>query len=99
MPHALGGIGRMSPRSFPGRSGFPRHLSLKEVRMSKRGGPWVLTLALGIALSGRAVAQGTQFGTLNGNVPLDDGSPAAGVQVTVTSPSLQGERSTVTQGN
>src|SRR5215208_8221129 len=72
---------------------------MKEVRMSKRWGPWMLTLALGVALSGAAFAQGIQFGTLIGTVTLEDGSSAAGVQVTVTSPALQGERSTVTQGN
>jgi outer membrane receptor protein involved in Fe transport len=67
--------------------------------MRTRWGPWILALAIGIAASGVAFAQGTQFGTLVGTVTLNDGSPAAGVQVTATSPALQGERSTVTQSN
>src|SRR5215208_823605 len=82
------------PLTAPGFATF-----VKENRMSKRWGSWVLALAMGLAASGVAFAQGSQFGTLVGTATLNDGSPAAGVQVTVTSPSLQGERTTVTQSN
>ena len=34
--------------------------------MTKRG-PWILALAIGLAVSGVAFAQGVQFGTLTGN--------------------------------
>jgi carboxypeptidase family protein/TonB-dependent receptor-like protein len=67
--------------------------------MMKRWSIWSLALVLALATAGSALAQGIQFGNLIGNVTLSDGSAAAGVQVTVTSPSLQGERSTVTQSN
>jgi hypothetical protein len=67
--------------------------------MMKRWTIWSLALAFALATAGATFAQGVQFGTLIGNVSLSDGSPAAGVQVTVTSPTLQGERTTVTQSN
>src|ERR1044071_4385508 len=67
--------------------------------MMKRWTIWSLALAFALVTAGAAFAQGIQFGTLVGSVSLSDGSPAAGVQVTVTSPSLQGERTTVTQSN
>jgi hypothetical protein len=67
--------------------------------MTMRWSSWVLGLALGLAASGAARGQALQSGDLVGTLTLDDGQPAAGVEVTVTSPSLQGERSTVSQGN
>ncbi len=52
----------------------------------------LLCLALVVAVGGTALAQGTS-GSLNGSV-THDGEPLPGVTVTVTSPSLQGQRVT-----
>ena len=62
---------------------------------------WGALGALSIILltSGIAQAQGLTTGVLVGTVTLQNGDPAPGVQVTVTSPALQGERSTVSTGN
>lgn len=56
-------------------------------------------VALMLAISPTAWAQGTQTGTLSGTVTDQDGLVLPGVTVTVTSPALQGARSTVTDGN
>ncbi len=58
----------------------------------------VLTLALGLALtlSGVALGQGTQYGSLRGQAKLADGSSVPGVLVTATSPASPGVRTTVT---
>ncbi len=59
---------------------------------------FVLAIAFLVALStGTTVfAQGAQTGTLNGEVEDADGGTMPGVTVTVTSPSLQGERNAIT---
>ena len=67
--------------------------------MKMRWSSWVLGLVLGVAACGAALGQALQSGDLVGTLTLEDGQPAAGVEVTVTSPSLQGERSAVSQGN
>ncbi len=54
-----------------------------------------ITLLLAVTVSGVALAQGAQTGSLNGKV-VSEGAGLPGVQVTVTSPSLQGERSAFT---
>lgn len=64
--------------------------------MSKIRGALALAV-LAAALASPAAAQVTT-GTLVGTVTLQNGDPAPGVQVTATSPALQGERSTVTAG-
>ena len=51
-----------------------------------------LALVAGFALATAGFAQGTQTSTLTGTATLADGSPIPGVTVTVTSPSMQGER-------
>ncbi len=56
-------------------------------------------VALLLTLSTTAWAQGTQTGTLSGTVIDQGGLVLPGVTVTVTSPALQGARSTVTDGN
>jgi hypothetical protein len=55
-----------------------------------------LVVLLALALPGLAGAQGTSTSTLEGTAKLQDGSGAPGVTVTVTSPALQGSRTTVT---
>jgi len=55
--------------------------------------------ALLLAFCATAGAQGTQTGTLSGTATDQDGLVLPGVTVTVTSPALQGARSTVTDGN
>ncbi|HZI64102.1 MAG TPA: carboxypeptidase-like regulatory domain-containing protein, partial [Thermoanaerobaculia bacterium] len=56
---------------------------------------WVgLALALALLGTGGVLAQGSQTGTLQGNVTSGDGSALPGVLVTVTSPALIGERTT-----
>ena len=55
--------------------------------------------ALVLALHSVAWAQGTQTGTLSGTVKDADGLVVPGVSVTVTSPILQGSRTTVTDNN
>jgi hypothetical protein len=47
---------------------------------------WLWFWCLGVAVAAPALAQGTQFGTIRGNVSLPDGSAAPGVTVTATSP-------------
>jgi hypothetical protein len=68
--------------------------------------PWrhagaVLALAVmsAAALTGVAHAQGTQSATLTGQVKATDGSSLPGVAVTIKSPSLQGERTAITDSN
>ena len=54
-----------------------------------------IALLLTVTVSGVALAQGAQTGSLNGKV-ISEGAGLPGVQVTVTSPSLQGERTAFT---
>ncbi len=59
-------------------------------------------LALTLLLAGSALpslAQGVQTGSLAGTVQDQGAQPLPGVAVTVTSPALQGSRTTVTDGN
>ena len=59
-----------------------------------------LALVLGFAVTAApSFAQGVQTATLTGSVTSADGEPLPGVTVTITSPSLIGERSTVTGVN
>ena len=59
-----------------------------------------LGLALALAaVAGSAWAQGSQTGTLTGRVDSTDGQPLPGVTVSVSAPSLQGERTVVTTAN
>ncbi|HEV8629434.1 MAG TPA: carboxypeptidase-like regulatory domain-containing protein, partial [Thermoanaerobaculia bacterium] len=55
-------------------------------------------LACGTLVAGAAWAQ-NPTGTITGHVTGTDGSALPGVTVTVTSPSMQGERTTVSQDN
>jgi hypothetical protein len=52
-----------------------------------------------LALSSGTFAQGTQTGTITGIVQSSDGLSLPGVTVTATSPSLQGQRTAVTDVN
>ena len=52
----------------------------------------LMALAVALVFTGAVLAQGTQTGTLEGSVRLDDGSAVPGVTVTATSPALQGTR-------
>ncbi len=52
-----------------------------------------------VALMGVPALAQTPTGTLTGQVTAEDGSPLPGVTVTVTSPSLQGDRVAVTSEN
>src|SRR5438128_1234093 len=56
----------------------------------------VVSLAMVLALTGMAAAQGTQTATLTGGVKSADGAALPGVTVSVKSPALQGERTAVT---
>jgi Carboxypeptidase regulatory-like domain len=58
-----------------------------------------LMLCASIASSSSARAQGVQTGTLTGIVQSTDGLSLPGVSVTATSPSLQGQRTAVTDVN
>jgi hypothetical protein len=58
-----------------------------------------LALVLAFAGANVAMAQGVQTGTLVGTVVLADGQPVEGATVTVTSPALMGERSTISGPN
>jgi hypothetical protein len=55
----------------------------------------VLSFAMGTAL----YAQGSQTGSLSGSVASADGASLPGVSVTISSPALQGERSTVSDAS
>jgi hypothetical protein len=52
-------------------------------------------LSVFLAFAPMTFAQGTQTGIISGNVASNDGAALPGVTVTVTSPALQGERTTV----
>lgn len=58
-----------------------------------------LVVLLALALGGTAYGQGVQTGVLTGTVVDADGLVLPGVTVTVTSPALQGARTTVTDAN
>jgi hypothetical protein len=60
------------------------------------GAVLALAVVLAFVFTGVAAAQGTQTGTLVGNVKSSDGSALPGVTVTIKSPALQGERTAVT---
>ena len=65
----------------------------------QRRNAWIWALVLCLTLGGTAFGQGVQTGTLVGSVTSNDGAALPGVTVTVTSPALQGERSTVSAVN
>jgi hypothetical protein len=68
--------------------------------MQHRIGKALLGLAMSLVMAtGVAIAQGSQTGTLTGNVTAGDGSAMPGVTVTATSSALQGARTTVTGVN
>ncbi len=58
-----------------------------------------LAVCVLVALSSTARAQGVQTGTITGIVQSSDGLSLPGVTVTATSPSLQGQRTAVTDVN
>jgi carboxypeptidase family protein/TonB-dependent receptor-like protein len=58
-----------------------------------------LALAVALGLAATASAQGVQTSTLSGSVNSTDGAVLPGVTVSLTSPSLQGARSTTTDAN
>jgi outer membrane receptor protein involved in Fe transport len=58
-----------------------------------------LALAVALGLAATAGAQGIQTSTLSGSVNSTDGAVLPGVTVSLTSPSLQGARSTTTDAN
>ncbi len=66
-------------------------------RSNRRMTLWVC-LAVGLLLAPQVLAQ-VPTGTLKGDVTDEQGSGLPGVTVTATSPSLQGQRSTVTGSN
>ena len=59
----------------------------------------LLLFLAALSLTGSAAAQGVQTGTLSGTVKDAGDLVLPGVTITATSPALQGERSTVTDGN
>lgn len=59
----------------------------------------LLTVALALLGASTAFGQGLQTGVLTGTVTDQDGLVLPGVSVTVSSPALQGTRTTVTDGN
>jgi Carboxypeptidase regulatory-like domain/TonB dependent receptor len=59
----------------------------------------ILTLAVVLGWSHSAAAQGVQTGELAGNVTSSDGQPLPGVTVSISSPALQGVRTSVTSPN
>jgi hypothetical protein len=72
--------------------------------LNRSGGriAWAASLAFAAVLSFTPTfvyAQGTQMGSLSGTVSSTDGASLPGVTVTVTSPALQGERSTVSDAS
>ncbi|HVL66016.1 MAG TPA: TonB-dependent receptor [Vicinamibacterales bacterium] len=58
-----------------------------------------LALLAALSIAGTAAAQGVQTGTLSGTVRDAAGLVLPGTTITVTSPALQGERTTVTDAN
>jgi hypothetical protein len=58
-----------------------------------------MALVAGFALATAGFAQSSQTATLTGTVASNDGQPLPGVTITVTSPSLQGERAAVSGVN
>jgi outer membrane receptor for ferrienterochelin and colicin len=60
---------------------------------------WLVALALSLVTGGALFGQGVQTGQLTGTVTSVEGAPLPGVTVTVTSPAMQGARSTTTGTN
>src|SRR3954462_9355970 len=58
-----------------------------------------VSFACALTAAAPAFAQGVQTGTISGLVKSADRLPLPGVTVTVTSPSLQGEREAVSDSN
>jgi hypothetical protein len=58
-----------------------------------------LVAALALTLAPTSSAQGIQTGIISGTITTDDGLSLPGATVTVTSPALQGSRTTVTDVN
>jgi hypothetical protein len=58
-----------------------------------------LALAVALGLAATAGAQGVQTSTLSGTISSADGAVLPGTTVTITSPSLQGARTTTTDAN
>src|SRR5688572_830972 len=76
-----------------------RHDGIHDIRANMQIRPIrgaVLLLLVCCLVAGQAAAQGIQTGTLRGAVLDQQALPVADVKVTVTSPALQGPRSTTT---
>jgi len=58
---------------------------------------FLVTTLLLLLITGTVFAQGVQTATLQGTITGPDGNPLPGVTITVKSPSMMGERTTVTQ--
>jgi Carboxypeptidase regulatory-like domain/TonB dependent receptor len=72
----------------------PRNSSLTRASLAL-----ILTLAVVLGWNPSAAAQGVQTGELAGNVTSSDGQPLPGVTVSISSPALQGVRTSVTSPN
>jgi outer membrane receptor protein involved in Fe transport len=68
-------------------------------RRARAASTLALALAVALGLAPSASAQGTQTSTLSGSVNSTDGAMLPGVTVALSSPSLQGERTTTTDAN
>jgi outer membrane receptor protein involved in Fe transport len=66
--------------------------------MRNRTSAILMALFIALVSAGLASAQGVQTGTIRGTVQDQQGLPVPGVTVTATSPSLQGPRATVSDG-
>src|SRR5688572_26700686 len=76
---------------------FAFQIPLPRVIMMKRNLLTVLMLL--VCLPAGAAAQGVQTGTITGTVTSSDGVALADAAVVLTSPALQGERTTLTDVN
>ncbi len=69
------------------------------MRRARSLGRALAFVAIALVIPSAVLGQGVQSGTLQGTVKLQSGEAAPGVTVSVTSPALQGQRSTVTGEN
>jgi len=74
-------------------------MSLWFARATRTASVLALALIVAVGLAASASAQGLQTSTLTGTTNASDGSPLPGATVTLSSPALQGERSTTSDAN
>src|SRR6185295_8983279 len=96
-PRTDRGEGR--PHGRPGTLRRGESMSLWFARATRTVSVLALALTVAFGLAATVSAQGLQTSTLTGTASASDGSALPGATVTLSSPALQGDRSTTTDAN